>query len=87
MIRKYYRRRDKFLAVQFFASNYRELRELTRGRLFYDAALDRYLLFTQGHEFIMKDGDYIVEEKEVYEVWTEDVFESLFEIVPGQGED
>ena len=93
MPRKYFRRKDKFLAAQFFSERYEELRELTRGRLYYDGKEDRYLLYTNGHDFIMKDGDYILERRHIdggaseFEVWSEDVFETLFEIVPGQGED
>lgn len=84
MLKKYFRRRDKFVAVQFRESHFEEIRELTRGRLYHDAERNQYLLFTYGHEFIMKDGDYIVGDRSDFEVWSEDVFESLFEVVPGQ---
>lgn len=88
MPKKFFRRKDKFLAMQFRASRYEEIRELTRGRLFHDKQASRYLLFTHGHEFIMREGDYIVANNyDDYEVWSEDVFDSLFEIVPGQLED
>lgn len=84
MPKKFFRRKDKFLAVQWRESRYEEIRTLTRGRLFYDSKLEQYLLFSHGQEMLMKDGDYIVENRGDFEVWSEDVFETLFEEIPGQ---
>lgn len=87
MPRKYFRRRDKFLAVKFYEDRYEYIRDFTRGRVYHDVGKGHYLLFAHGHEYILREGDYIVQNRDDFEVWTEDVFDSLFEIIPGQGDD
>lgn len=87
MPKKWFRRKDKFLAVRFYKTRYEEIRQLTRGRVYHDAGKAQYILFAHGHEFILKDGDYIVKNRDDFEVWSEDVFESIFEIIPGQDDE
>lgn len=84
MPKKYFRRKDKFLAVQWSEERYEEIRKLTKGRVFYDFVDDAFVLYSHGNDVILKHGDYIVKDKDEYDVWSEDVFEALFEVVPGQ---
>lgn len=77
---KHYRRRGTFMAVQFLGvENIDEVTELAGSRVFYSYSKGMYVAFIHGQEFPLRVGDYITLERDEYNVWSQDVFETLYE--------